>query len=270
MNIARLVLNESDDMRYIESMKYFSSTHLSTVKKPFLGLGAALMLALALGVGMPAGVKADVCIRNNPAVTYTSAASQSGDPGQTVSYQVNVTNTDSVDCGNSTQFIDTNNVPTGWTVSFPETFISTSPGQSLDYTIDVTSPTNAQNGDVNFVFNAYQSMPGQVDLSSDINLTYTVVNAPADTTAPVVTIVSPTNGSTVAKNSDVLIQATATDFVGVTNIAFYVDGQLLCTGSTAGTCVWHSPKQHGSHTIEVRASDAAGNTGVTTSSVTIH
>ena len=83
----------------------------------------------------------------------------------------------------------------------------------------------------------------------------------ADTTPPVVAITSPALGSTVSRN--VTIAVSATDNVGVSRVAVYVDNVQLC-GDTAApyTCSWNTRKASaGSHTITATGWDAAGNTG---------
>ncbi len=247
-------------------MKHYTLPKLSTLGKSFVAVGATL--ALAAWPVATAGAD-PVCVRSAPSVSYLSAASQSGNPGDTLSYQVRVTDMDSASCGASTQTIDVDYGPaTSWTYTFTETFTQTTPGQSVDYTIDLTSPANAQNGDTIWTFVAYE-YSGLDTYETDFDMTYSVVNAQPDTTAPTVSIVSPANGSNVAKNSNVVINVNYYDAVGVTQLDFYVDGNLQCTGSLANTCVWHTPNKRGSHTIEVRAYDAAGNLGTATATVQV-
>jgi thermitase len=84
---------------------------------------------------------------------------------------------------------------------------------------------------------------------------------PPDTTPPVVAITSPANGSAVSHN--VGIAVSATDNVGVTRIAIYLDNLQLCSGTSASySCNWNPKKASaGSHTITATAWDAAGNAG---------
>jgi len=92
---------------------------------------------------------------------------------------------------------------------------------------------------------------------------------PTDTTAPTVSITSPTAGSTVS--GSVAIAATATDTVGVTGVEFRADGVLLGTDATAPyTSTWDATSATaGSHTITARAVDAAGNAATSTVAVTV-
>jgi hypothetical protein len=89
-----------------------------------------------------------------------------------------------------------------------------------------------------------------------------------DVTPPSVNITAPANGATVSSN--VTITAAATDNVGVKSILIYVDGALKATGAASPySYVWNSTTvANGSHTIYATASDAAGNTG-TSSTITV-
>jgi hypothetical protein len=82
-----------------------------------------------------------------------------------------------------------------------------------------------------------------------------------DTTAPTASITSPTNGSTVTGN--VQITATASDNVAVARVELYVDGVLFATDTSAPyNFNWNTKKvSRTTHTLQVRAYDAAGNVG---------
>jgi len=93
---------------------------------------------------------------------------------------------------------------------------------------------------------------------------------PADTVAPAVAITAPANGSTVAKRANVTVQATASDDVGVSRVEFFVNGSLRCTDTAAPfSCGWKVPNSGKSVVFNVRAWDAAGNSGQATVTVTI-
>ncbi len=82
-----------------------------------------------------------------------------------------------------------------------------------------------------------------------------------DTMMPVVTISSPTNGASVS--GVVMINASATDNVGVIGMSLQVDGAVIATSNTGSISgEWSTAGLRlGSHTIRVAASDAANNTG---------
>lgn len=83
----------------------------------------------------------------------------------------------------------------------------------------------------------------------------------ADTTAPVVSITSPLNGSTIS--GQVGLAADASDNVGVAKVELYVNGVLLGTDSTSPFGItWDTTKvSNGDYSIEAKAYDSAGNIG---------
>ena len=92
-----------------------------------------------------------------------------------------------------------------------------------------------------------------------------------DTQPPNVTISSPVNGKTVSGR--VSINAAASDNTGVTKMEIYIDGSAVFTmdNVTSINYDWNTqPKKvaSGSHTIEVKAYDNAGNVGFSSVSVT--
>jgi endo-alpha-1,4-polygalactosaminidase (GH114 family) len=89
-------------------------------------------------------------------------------------------------------------------------------------------------------------------------LTKASVNV-TDTIPPSVQLTAPVNGNTVSGTTNVT--ASATDNVGITRIEFYVDNALKQSG-TGSTYAWDtSSYTNASHTLQVRAYDAAGNVG---------
>ena len=95
---------------------------------------------------------------------------------------------------------------------------------------------------------------------------------PADTTAPIVTIVSPADGSTIKKGRTIKVVATATDDVGVIKVEFAADGVVKCRDveTTAMTCAWSVPRNGSTgFTVTVTAWDEAGNVGSQQIQITI-
>lgn len=95
---------------------------------------------------------------------------------------------------------------------------------------------------------------------SSATTSVTVANT-ADTTAPAASIKNPVNGAKVS--GTVGITASATDNVAVTKLALYIDGAQVASSTSASLSYsWNTRKAaSGSHTLEVRANDAAGNSG---------
>jgi hypothetical protein len=89
-----------------------------------------------------------------------------------------------------------------------------------------------------------------------------VSTAAGDTTPPSTSITTPANGQTVS--GTISVTATASDNVGVTKIEIYVDGALVAsnTNATSLTYSWNTTAvANGSHTLQSKAYDAAGNIG---------
>jgi len=86
----------------------------------------------------------------------------------------------------------------------------------------------------------------------------------ADTTPPVVTVTSPTNGSTVS--GSITVSSTATDPGGIQNVTFQLDGTTFTNDTVAPYSVSFDTAtiSNGSHTFGSRAADTAGNVGVAT------
>ena len=95
------------------------------------------------------------------------------------------------------------------------------------------------------------------------------MNVTVDTTPPVASITSPIAGATVAGTLAVL--GSATDNVGVVNVEFYVDNQLMSsTASSPFSFSWSTTSvPNGTHTLMVKAYDAASNVGQASVSVNV-
>ncbi|WP_051277284.1 Ig-like domain-containing protein [Marmoricola sp. URHB0036] len=101
--------------------------------------------------------------------------------------------------------------------------------------------------------------------ANDPLLTGTGVPDPVDTTSPTVVSTAPDDAATVSGTVDVT--GSATDDVGVTSVNLLVDGQSVATTAplTDGSVSvsWNSASlPNGSHTLQLRARDAAGNIGL--------
>jgi hypothetical protein len=86
--------------------------------------------------------------------------------------------------------------------------------------------------------------------------------APTDTAAPTTSITSPANGATVS--GSVTISASASDNVGVTKVDLLVDGSVAGTmTSSPYVLLWDTTRSpNGTHTLQTKAYDAAGNAGL--------
>lgn len=91
-----------------------------------------------------------------------------------------------------------------------------------------------------------------------------------DTTAPAVNVTAPADGATVS--GAVAVSATASDNVGVANVAFTVDGAALGAPDTSapyGTSLDTTALTNGSHTLRATATDTSGNAFYTEISITV-
>jgi subtilisin family serine protease len=135
---------------------------------------------------------------------------------------------------------------------------------SAPYTFSVNT-LNYVNGTLSLSARA-RDAAGNVTTSSGVNVN--VANPVPDTLAPVVNILSPSDGGTVSGRS-VSISISASDNVRVTLLSCYVDGKLLSqTTASSMTCKWNTSKvSKGLHVIGATATDAAGNSSKTQISV---
>jgi fibronectin type 3 domain-containing protein len=111
----------------------------------------------------------------------------------------------------------------------------------------------------NASFESAQSIPVVVTIGNQ-----------ADTTAPVVALTSPINGEAIS--GGMTVAATATDNVGVTSVLFRIDGvQYGSEDFTAPymTSVDSIALSNGVHTVTATARDAAGNSSVASSAITV-
>jgi hypothetical protein len=128
---------------------------------------------------------------------------------------------------------------------------------------DTTSPYSAS-------WNAGAAAPGTHtlraiarDAAGNNTTSATVTVTVPDATAPMVSVTSPANGSTV--QGTVNISAGASDNVGVAGVQFRLDGTSFGAEDTTApySVAWNSSgSPNGSHSIAAVARDAAGNTRV--------
>jgi len=100
---------------------------------------------------------------------------------------------------------------------------------------------------------------GLIDAAAAVNAAVGSSAAPPDTTAPSASISSPTDGSTVSGVTSV--DVLAFDDRGVSRVELYVDGALLGADSASPfSFAWDtSGASPGTHTLQAKAFDAAGN-----------
>ena len=128
--------------------------------------------------------------------------------------------------------------------------------------------TTVPDGTANISVVAVDSNNNSATASMNVKVANTTATG-ADTITPSVSISSPTNGQSFAANSTISVNSTAKDNVGVTSSKLYIDNVLKAKSSNGTISYsWNTRKVAlGVHTIKVDSTDAAGNTG--TSSITI-
>lgn len=133
--------------------------------------------------------------------------------------------------------------------------LAQSPSASASISWDTTTVTD---GTYTLEARAYDPANNVGRVSIQVSVRNSTV---ADTTAPMVAITSPANGSRIAKT--VKITVSASDNVQVSKAELFIDGRLYATSSTALTSFsWNTAKvAAGAHVLQAYAYDAAGNIG---------
>lgn len=152
----------------------------------------------------------------------------------------------------------------------------TSPSGIVYYGNDFIQPFNSEFDRLNNVENVFIDTPEVGNYKIEI-IAYNVPQGPqpfalfasgdfgeasGDIEAPTCSITFPASGATVKGN--ISIKADAEDNVGVTKVEFYVDGENIGTSTRAPYSVsWDTTRvSNGTHKLQVKAYDAAGNIGV--------
>lgn len=107
--------------------------------------------------------------------------------------------------------------------------------------------------------------------SSSTSIQVGINAAPSgDLTAPTVSIMSPSTGSSVTVGATVTVSVSAADNIGVSAVSFNVDGALQTTSSTSPySFSWNTTgAASGIHTLTATARDAAGNSSSNSIQVT--
>lgn len=205
------------------------------------------------------------CVNSFPSVVV-SPSSQAGDPGSTLSYNVKVTNNDSIDC-NSSSYVVTPTLPNSFLQS-PAYFVTNElvPGASQTVTVNITAPDSTSYGNYNFSERAESTYDSSLYAVSSAIFSVTSPDA-----APTVSIVKPVNGSKVPTKGNLSITANATDDKKVSSIEISLDSKIIkkCMNTTSCSVNYKiSSISNGTHTIYAKATDSAGNNTTTSIVVT--
>ena len=118
--------------------------------------------------------------------------------------------------------------------------------------------TSVANGSYTLVAKAYDN---SANVSQSANVTVTVNNVVADTTAPTVSVTAPANNATVS--GTVAVTASASDNISVSKVEFYVNNVLAATDTASPfSYSWNTALvSNGTYSVMAKAYDAAGNVG---------
>lgn len=203
------------------------------------------------------------CGNANPGI-FINPLTQDGAPGQTLDYNITVTNNDNPACGTS-QFNIFPSLPTGWTQTPPSFFAFILPGGSITQSAGITSSLASAVGSYAFAEIIQNSaLPNyNANATAYFNIAFRLIPG-ADTTPPSITITNPQNGAVLPSSGIVQVSSTATDPSGINFMRIYIDNILeqTCTGGTNPpttlqcTYNWHMNQvSSGTHTIKVTAKD---------------
>lgn len=192
------------------------------------------------------------CVRANPTVGL-SPASQWALPGQNKNYTLTITNRDNSACGSST-FSSTFGSANGLTRTQSSLSKTLAPGETGTLTTTITSPGGLADGFYSFSETIRNNSATTFSASASSN--YNV----GDVTAPTVAINLPQNGATVQENLNITV--TATDDLGVKQVDYYIDGNVVGTSSVNPFgLTWDTTTvSNGNHTLAVVAVDFRNNT----------
>jgi hypothetical protein len=164
------------------------------------------------------------------------------------------------------------NVLITWDGSLSKLYLNGALVQSASYTKAAANWTASSTFDLGgYEYGTF----GGYNVSDDVIADFSVI-APSivpDTTAPAVSLTSPSNAATLS--GMVTLAANATDNTGVAGVQFQVDGANLgaiVTGlGPAYSMSWDTTTAaNGTHTLTAMASDPAGNTAANSVSVTVN
>lgn len=146
------------------------------------------------------------------------------------------------------------------------TVIGTDTTSPYSATFDTTTVTN---GVYVITATATDTLGNFAYFTRSITVANNAPPPPADVTAPTVSITSPLNGATVSGSTS--LQATASDAVGVTSVVFRVNGSTIATDTSSpySATLDTTSYSNGSYTLTAVATDAVGNQGTATASITI-
>lgn len=127
------------------------------------------------------------------------------------------------------------------------------------------------NGTHNITVTARDAAGNRSSSSIQVSVSNAIVS-PGDITAPVVTLLSPANGSSYNTGAIISISASASDNVSVTSVSISINGTVAGSSSSSSySYSWNTASAaSGIYNITATARDAAGNQSAKTVSVTLN
>lgn len=187
-----------------------------------------------------------VNVTTDNAVTGSSTVITSPQEGDTVSGVVNITTDSQGDIDHVRLYVDGSHTLNSNTAPY-------------SFALDTTGYPDGVHELYSQIIDTSGNFAGNI---TKINVTF---NNSVDTESPVINITNPIEGATVSGMVDVTVDVT--DNVGVNQVDLLIDGVAVLPSSTADpyTIQWDTTlESEGSHTVQSRAIDEAGNEGLST------
>lgn len=202
------------------------------------------------------------CVTQAPELIMQSGQSDWGNPGTAVSYNLTLTNRDSLSC-NNTNYDLSASIPTGWSFSLSENQVSLAPGTSTTISLTVTSTSSANDGFYNIGISA-----ASVNGSDTVTASY-VISTPAVNTEPVAMSDSVTTSAEMAIKIPVLNNDSDSDGDSLT-ITTFTQGANGTVTLNSDNSLTYSPHQGFSGTDNFSYSISDGQGGSASAAVYVN
>jgi hypothetical protein len=269
-NKSLLIDNSPGDGNFYNSALQVGQTFTDSA----YGISVTTLSVNSSGATVQINVAGTPCVRANPTVSV-SPTSQWTTSGTSLNYTVSVRNNDNSGCSTST-FNITSSLAAGLSQSPSSTSLSIAPGATANATISVTSTAGLGDGAYSFTEIATNTSATSFAGSGVANYNIsaplptptptplpTPTSSPTtDFTNPTVSIASPLNLSTISRNTNFTISATASDNIAVSKVEFYVNNSLKCTDTSSpySCTVKIGGKPNSNHSLQAKAYDTSNNT----------
>jgi M6 family metalloprotease-like protein len=266
-----ITLPQTDLLDFTASSTYSDDPTLAvgqTWTDPYTNLSISVLSATSTGLTVSVNYGAVPCTPANPTVTASPL-----DPtiyaGNSMGYNLSVTNNDSAGCSASTFNLGSTQ-PSGWPTSFSASAVTLSPGQSGSVTMTKTGPSGTPAGTYAVNANAISAANGAYTGSGSANVT--VMSAPTMTVTVSVPSTSYTRKGTVSITANVANGGTPVSGASVTFTMTPPNGSTATQSATTnrkGTATWsyklNSNSPTGTYSAVAQASASSTGTSSTQS-----